>query len=77
MHTKENWFSPIFPNRAQDFARDKWIGEVAMLLAAAHGDRSPNENLVGWAVSMAENMYDDPEDRITPADAVDEELSYF
>jgi len=48
-----------------------------MLLAAAHGDRSPNENLAGWAVSMAENMYDDPEDRITPADAVDEELSYF
>lgn len=71
----EHWVSPIFW-APQNPERDKWIGSAARLLAAAHGDKEPNENLVEWAVSLAENFYDDPEESLSPEDAVELELSY-
>lgn len=55
--------------------RDQWITEVAKIWAANHGDAEPNKNLREYASAMAETYYDDPDDRYSPDDAVDEELS--
>lgn len=76
MYTNEIWITPIFPTHCHNPERDTWIGKAALLLAAAHGDKEPNDNLVQWAVALAENFYDDPEERLTPEDAVELEISY-
>jgi hypothetical protein len=55
--------------------RKCWVAQVAQELAKRHGDAEPNERLKDWAEALAENYFDDPEDRISPVEAVDEEFS--
>lgn len=55
--------------------RRTWIAEVAQELAKRHGDAEPNQNLKDWAEALAETYFDDPEERVSPKDAVDDEFS--
>ncbi len=59
--------------------RERWINEVAQLLALKHGDSEPNENLRIHARNMAHYYYDElisegmsPE---SPKEAVNEEMA--
>ncbi len=63
--------------KAAEFARAEWIEAVAAEFARELDMKNVLPYHREMAASLAETCYDDPEDRMSPADAVEMELSYW
>ena len=56
--------------------RPIWVMTVGYIWAWRHGCDRPNRNLLEYAEAMAQSYYDEPEELLSPAEAVDLEISY-